>query len=666
MPLLPDWTEPAMYGLLGVAVAILFIGLRRKQLRYGLTWKQTAEAIYSLGKSKLLPRLTALSRHVLLQQRLARFPLGGTMHFLIYGGLLVLLIGTTLIFVEHDVLRATTIEYLRDGFYLFYEVSLDTFGLVLIAGILLGLLRRQIHSPPYLPRSRGHYTALNALLFLAVTGFLLEGMRLTLRPVDWAAYSYVGYGISRILERANGSNLETAYPYVWWSHAVVVFGLLATWPVTFFQHILVISMNVLASGAKDPTRISTPFNILAIAESEETEISVGIASIADLDWKHRINLDSCVNCGRCDAVCPAFAAGRNLAPRVLIQDMKAQLDVAAQDRLPFFDVIAEETVWACTNCGACVRECPAHVTHVDFILDLRRHLVSEGRLNEKQIAVLTNLERHGNPYGLPSHQRTRWMEGTEVPSIEDNLGFEYLYWVGCAAAYDQRVAKVARALVRILREAEVSFAVLGDREKCTGEIARRLGEEGRFQMLALENIEVLQSAGTKKIVTHCPHCYNVLKHEYPALGGEFEIVHHTQLMERLAAAGRLSPTPRQTFGKVTYHDPCNLSRINNIAEEPRKLLRSAGAELVEMGRIRDRTFCCGAGGANAWYNVGERERMSHIRMREADSTGAEMIATACPFCLNMLEDSAKLSSKRMTVQDIAEIVADSVQIGPQP
>jgi len=236
--------------------------------------------------------------------------------------------------------------------------------------------------------------------------------------------------------------------------------------------------------------------------------------------------------------------------------------------------------------------------------------------------------------------------------------------VGCAAAYDQRVAQVARAVVKVLREAEVSFAVMGEQEKCTGEIARRLGEEGRFQMLALENIEALQSAGTRKIVTHCPHCYNVLKHEYPELGGAFEVVHHTELIYGLVRQGRLPFDLPATAIRVTYHDPCNLSRVNEIAEEPRQLLRSVGSvDLVEMERTRDRTFCCGAGGANAWYNVPERERMSHIRAREAHSTGAEVIATACPFCLNMLEDAAR-SSIGMAVRDVAEIVADGLESSP--
>jgi Fe-S oxidoreductase len=330
------------------------------------------------------------------------------------------------------------------------------------------------------------------------------------------------------------------------------------------------------------------------------------------------------------------------------------------------DVIAEEVVWACTTCGACMQECPVDIEHVDTIVDLRRNLVmGESRFPPEAGALLRNLENAGNPWGMSQSQRAGWAEGLDVRVLDEGEEApEILYWVGCAGAFDDRAKKIAQALAQILATAEVSFAILGPRELCTGDPARRMGNEYLFQTLAEQNIETLSGAKVTTIVANCPHCFNTLRNEYPQYGGTFEVIHHTELLGRLVAQGRLRPT-ETVEALLAYHDPCYLGRHNQVYDAPRDVLgRVPGVRTVEMPRHRERGLCCGAGGARMWMEERIGKRINDERMDEAASTGADVVGVACPYCLIMLDDGAKGRGDQVEVLDVAQVLRRSVADPP--
>jgi Fe-S oxidoreductase len=325
--------------------------------------------------------------------------------------------------------------------------------------------------------------------------------------------------------------------------------------------------------------------------------------------------------------------------------------------------IRDVEMYSCVTCLACVYGCPVEINQVDFIGDLRRTIVSSNRLEPAQNTLLSNLASHQNPYGFSSSTRSNWTSGVpvEIKTIAENPNAEYLYWVGCVCSFDQRAQSIARSLAKIMNAAGVSFAILGNEEMCNGDPARRLGEEGRFQELALQNIEKLNGSKTKKIITSCPHCFNTIKNEYPTFGGNYEVIHHTQLISDLIATGKLKISSGKLKDiSVTLHDACYAVRYNNIFEEPRQALRSAKVDLREMHRCKDKTFCCGAGGSNYWYKVPQKQTITSIRTEEAAQTGAGTLATECPFCLSMFEDSTKVTGTKLEVRDVAELIADEL------
>jgi Fe-S oxidoreductase len=388
-------------------------------------------------------------------------------------------------------------------------------------------------------------------------------------------------------------------------------------------------------------------------------------------------LDACVSCGRCQDACPAFAAGKPLSPRDLVQTIRAEVDrldfaqlsatpEAGEGHSLGATVIAAETLWACTTCGACVQSCPVEVAPLEFITDLRRDRVAEGALRGPPAAALQKTQRSGNPWGLPQADRFKWAQGLDVPAVVENPDFEILYWVGCAASYDPRAGKVARALVGLLEAAGVNFACLGPEERCSGDAARRMGDEFLFQELATANIETLQRHQVRRIVTHCPHCLNALSRDYAAFGGGFEVIHHTQLLDELIGQGRLScGGGSAAAGPVTYHDPCYLARINGVVDAPRRVVdaaRGGGAdELREMPRRGCGTACCGGGGGRMWFEDAPDGRIGGDRIREALDTGAGTIAVSCPFCLTMMTDGVAAKDPGVVVKDVAEILAQGLK-----
>ena len=419
------------------------------------------------------------------------------------------------------------------------------------------------------------------------------------------------------------------------------------------------SVNLVGNFDKPLAAIKTPFNLgdVMSGKVDASQITSGVSKASDFDSAQRLTFDSCVEIGACEASCPATAAGRPLSPRVLVRKVSL-LAGASSDGDPF-QTVTEDELWSCTSCGACVSSCPVSVKHLDIIYDLRRGLVAKGKLDREKSAMLENLGQTQNPYGFKNSTRGDWANGLGVDTFASNPDAEYLYWVGCVSSFDQRAQRVARALSKILKQAGISFAILGPEEACVGDPARRLGEEGRYQELALQNIEKLNSHGVKKIIATCPHCFNALKNEYPQFGGTYEVVYHTQLISDLIREGRVKvPAEKIQSISVTLHDACYATRYNNVFEEPRQILEAAVTDVREMGRRKEKTFCCGAGGANYWFKVPQQRSIAGIRTEEALSTGAKEIATECPFCMSMFDDTTKVMNTGMDVKDVAEIVAE--------
>ena len=420
------------------------------------------------------------------------------------------------------------------------------------------------------------------------------------------------------------------------------------------------SVNLVGSFDKPSSAMSTPFNLADVmaGKTDPESIRSGVSTVSEFDTSQRLTSDSCVEIGACEAACPATAAGRPLSPRVLVRrvSLLAKAEGGAADP---FTAVGEDELWSCTTCGACMANGPVSVKHLDIVYELRRGLVAKGKLDKKKSTMLENLAQTQNPYGFKNSTRGAWAEGLGIDTLAANPKAEYLYWVGCLSSFDQRAQRIAVALSRILRQAGVSFAILGGEEMCVGDPARRLGEEGRYQELALQNIEKLNSYGVKKIIATCPHCFNALKNEYPAFGGKYEVIYHTQLISDLIRAGRVKiPAEKVRKISVTLHDACYATRYNSVFEEPREALAASVEDVREMGRRKEKTFCCGAGGSNYWYEVPQQRSIAGIRTEEATRTGAKTIATECPFCLSMLDDSTKVTNAGMDVRDVAEIVAE--------
>ncbi len=594
------------------------------------------------------------------QRRVARNDSGGVMHGAVFFGFLMLVAYTSLIFVQTDILPLFTGYVFMGGeFYLTLEFLGDTLGIAFIVGLAIAVYRRYVQKLKKLETRWDDYLVLTMLIWIGISGFLIEALRFISIPSQWAIFSPMGEALAAGMSglRIDGPDPRTVYQAFWWAHMFSVFSLIAITPYTKLVHVFTSGANVAIAPQKPMGKLNTPFSLSKMMESAEFEMPPNVKRVTDFSPVQLLALDACTNCGRCQEVCPAYAAGRDLTPRLVVRDLGGQLKERSAEDVLASGVIREDEMWACTTCNACVAVCPVLINQVDYIADFRRTLVAENKLDPMKRKFLENVGRSNNPFGLPQGERQGWLAETGAPTLQDNPGADYIYWIGCQASYDPRARKIASSVVRILRSAGVNFAVLGNEEVCTGEPVRRMGEEARFQELVLKNIETIQRSGLKTVITHCPHCFNTFLNEYPEFGAKFKVVHHSQLIAELASAGRLPKTVGG--GKVTFHDPCNLGRINGEFEAPRKVLASQGVELVEMKRSKMNSFCCGGGGANVWYQVPEKKKIGVIRIEEAKETGASVLAVACPFCITMFEDATKaIGDDSFEIKDIAEILAE--------
>lgn len=562
-------------------------------------------------------------------------------HLLIFYGFLVLFIGTCLVFV-HDRL----VPLLFGSRYLIFSLLLDLAGLAYLAGLGLALHRRYVAREARLEPTRDWGLVLGTLAAVGVTGFALEGARIAATMPAFEVWSPVGYGLAlafRLLA-SDPALWRGVHGALWGLHAATVFAFFALLVATPLRHMFAGPANILF-------RHGRPLGGLVPAAAPVARA----LKPADLTWRQLLDASACVRCGRCTAVCPATAAGKPLDPRRVIQAVLA----AGEGDVPLYARIRPEEAWSCTTCAACVWECPFDIEVLDKLVALRRQDVESGAVDRTVANPLEAIDERGNPWREPASSRLEWARGLQPRLIGPGEACEVLYWVGCAGAFDPQGRAVARAVLELLRRAGVDYGLIGLAEGCTGDPARRMGEEGLFARCAARNVQVLARYRFERLLVHCPHCLQVFRHEYVPFGGTYAVVHHSQLLAELVAAGRLKAS-REPGDPVTFHDPCYLARHNGEVEAPRDVLRALpGARLIEMGRARDRTFCCGAGGGGNWVEVRGGTRVAALRMAEAEGTGAATVATACPFCRIMLEGEIASRGSRVRVRDIAELLLEA-------
>ncbi|HET8756888.1 MAG TPA: 4Fe-4S dicluster domain-containing protein [Solirubrobacteraceae bacterium] len=544
--------------------------------------------------------------------------------------------------------------------------------IVLFPAIFIAMI--EIVDPDSAPDWGWYDTLADAFCVLALIGVAVAFfIRKVLRPQRFAG-SHLGEAdlillwIAAIVSTLLALHATGARVFAW-AHVLLILGFLAYLPHSKHLHIATAAINVYfgrtrSRGRLEPLRFDD--------ETPEEEMRFGVGTVQDLTWKQMMDAFSCTECGRCQDACPAFATGKVLSPKLVVMGVRDHLFAEGpalsrgEDEPPLSAVVSrdslEEMVWDCVTCGACVQACPVNIEHIDHIVDLRRHLVMvESRFPAEAEPMLRDVERQGNPWGKPQAERADWAAGLDVRVLEPgDAPPEVLYWVGCAASFDDRARESARSTAKLLAAAGVDFAILGPREACTGDPARRMGNEFVFQSYAEQNVATLDDAGVTKIVASCPHCFNTLASEYRDFGGRYEVVHHTELLAELVRDGRLAPTASEQT--ITYHDSCYLARHNDVRTQPRELAAAVGTP-VEMERREQRTFCCGAGGAHMWME--ERGRpINEERVREAAATGAETLAVACPFCTVMLDDGMRGSGGDMRVVDLATLLVEAVDAPP--
>jgi Fe-S oxidoreductase len=579
---------------------------------------------------------------VLGQRKLLQRPVPGLMHAFIFWGFLVLfptIVAAAISAVDkHFEIPAT-----------WFGDLVDVFVLLVLAGVVTAVVIRTVVRPA---RFEGSHRGEGFVILGLIAGVVLTLLCWHAAAVAVGVETHAGFlanALSHVFPHSGV--LERVFV---WAHLCFIFGFLIYLPYSKHLHIATAVVNVWFSHARargrlEPLRFDLP----------DSELRFGAGTVADLTWKQIVDGFSCTECGRCQDACPAHATGKILSPKLLIMGIRDQ--VFAQSAEPIAGHgVPEEMIWDCVTCGACVEACPVSIEHVDHIVDLRRHLVMvDSKFPAEAEPMLRDVERASNPWGKPQTERAAWAEELGVRVLEPgDRAPEYLYWVGCAASFDERAKKSAESTAKLLQKAGVDFAILGPRESCTGDPARRMGNEYVFQALAEQNVSTLNESGVTKIVASCPHCFNTLANEYGDFGGNYEVLHHTELLAQLVRDGRIEPKAGR--GEITYHDSCYLARHNDVRAEPRELVAAVGTP-VEMKRSGKQTFCCGAGGAHMWME----ERGSGIneeRVREAAETGAGTLAVACPFCTVMLDDGVRASGKQLRVVDVSTLLAESLEM----
>jgi Fe-S oxidoreductase/nitrate reductase gamma subunit len=669
----------------------------------GLPGKPSGAPDGSPEVGRTLPVTTSLATIATNQTVARRHTATGLAHFAVFWGFITLFIGTVILTIDEDIVGLGTeiltdkrASFFKGAFYVVYSVILDVMGLAAVIGLAYLALRR-LRKPSELDYTRaekpadgysrsefvkGDWLFLGLLGAVMVTGFVQEGFRIRASGFpDFEVWSPVAWVMAKGLNAAGmgAAGAGDARLATWWVHSLLALGFVAYIPFSKAMHMVVDAANLLAHSPSTARRLPPPAPGAAYP---------GYRVLADFTRKELVDLDACTKCGRCHVVCPAQVAGGPLSPRDLILDLRQWADAQVGNRTildweqrpapsgPLSgngstkvagDVIKEETLWSCTTCMACVEACPVGIEHVSTIIQLRRSLVDEGRMESTLQDTLQNLATQGNSFGKSSRMRARWTKGLDFP-VKDarKEPVRYLWFVGDYASFDERLAGLSRTLAGLLHDAGVDFGILYDDERNSGNDVRRVGEEGLFELLVEQNLAAFAKAEFAEIFTTDPHSFNTLRNEYPSFGATWPVHHYTQLLADLLESGQL---PVRPLGRrVTYHDPCYLARYNRVTDAPRRVLAALGCEVVEMPRNRDNTFCCGAGGGRIWMDdSGLAERPSENRIKEAVTTGIDTFVVACPKDVTMYTDAAKTTGHddRLAVVDIIQLV-DEAMVRPEP
>lgn len=625
-------------------------------------------------------RIQFVLRHFLGQEKLFKqdfWP--GLMHAIIFWGFLVIAIRTMSLFgMGFD--KTFVFPFLGGRLGDYYMLTLSSFEILVSIAVLYAFYRRLVIKPKRLTQETEGFFILGAILLLMISDFLAEGALLALHQPANAGWHYAAFATSQGLLAAGFApvTLKAIFASNYFIHIIVVLAFLNYLPYGKHFHVITALMNVFFIRMTPRGRLSK----MNLEDEEAT--SFGAGTVEDLTWKQILDIVSCTHCGRCSDVCPAWATGKPLSPKKISEDLfhhvqarehmlpgflsdhipAEKVDVGTEEKplVPF--VIEPDVIWSCTSCRACENACPVDIEYVDKIVDMRRHLVlTQGTFPEEVQATFKNMENQSNPWGISSDDRANWCADLGIKHISENPSAEYLYFVGCAGSFDDRNKKISTAFVKILQKANIDFAILGKEEGCTGDPARRIGNEYLFQMLAQQNVETMNNYKVKKVITACPHCFNTIKNEYPDFGGQYEVIHHTELIANLIEKGAITPT-KSRDETITYHDSCYLGRYNEVYAEPRKILESIpDLKIVEMALTKDHGRCCGAGGGRMWMEETIGTRVNHQRMEDALETNATTVASNCPFCVTMLHDAAndKEVAEKMKTQDVVEILAEAIE-----
>lgn len=638
------------YILAGISVIIFLIGVYFRASIWLAGIKRDRLDLSIVGIINLL-------KDGLLGRRIFKGDLSaGLMHLFIMWGFIGLFAGTVLLTIDYWLIR-----FLTDNIYLIYSFCLEILGLMLIAGLLIAMIRRYIARVARLSNRSQDFWILILLLACVLTGFMVEGVRLAVNMPEWEAYSFVGMILSSLI--SSKGQAEAVYPFIWWFHALMSLFLIAYFPFSKLFHSLAAPVNIYL--APQPA----PFISSKDRSSEGPEFS----------FRDMINFSACTNCGRCNEVCPSTSALEPFSPREFITqaDEYTKLKFNPLGRIKWrVPEISPEQIWYCTTCRACLEVCPVYIGAYEPIREARIAEIEKGsRVSSLLTRSLETLYMFNNPWGRSIKKRGEWPGDLTVPDITEGAKADICYFVGCTTSLDTRAQNLARALVKIMIHAGISFGTLGLKETCCGDIARRVGEQGLFEEQMQKTMALFSAYGITELVTSSPHCFNLFKNEYPAYQGikasderaPLRIRHYTQLLEELMERGLVRPVKELNI-TVAYHDPCYLGRYNGIYEAPRRIIRSIpGVRLVEMAHSGPDSLCCGGGGGRMWQELKEEKKMSEVRIREAADTGADVLVTACPYCLIMLEDALKTADleDRLKVMDLNELLTESLGLGDE-
>ena len=586
----------------------------------------------------------------------------GIMHLLIFWGVLIQVIGTAIKIMQMGLFVPFTWPLFSKGVYYGYELIMDLAGVAILVGVLMALIRRLFIKPHFMENSWDDFFALIMLALIPLVGFFNEGMRLYLMKPDWAGWSPIGNWTAGIWGSLPAAQVEAIHPYFFWTHVGLGLIFTASLPFTKLRHILFTPINIFFKTRREAGQLNS------IEDLMNAEV-LGASEVQEFSSLDLLAFDACLQCGRCEEVCPATSSGMSYSPRTLLLMLREGMaegmlapEVNADTALNP-ELLEEDYLWACTTCGHCLDVCPAFIRPPEQVIDIRRaQVLMTGEIPQTIGETLRNFERQGNPWGMPGQNRMAWAEGLDVRVLAPGDEVDVLYYVGCAGAFDDRNKQVTRAFIEILNKLGVDYGVLGDAEMCCGETSRRMGNEYLFQVAAEENIALFGQFKFNKIVTLCPHGLNTIKHEYPEFGGEYQVQHAAEFLAEHLAELNFRSDNGVDLGRLTFHDSCYLGRYNQIYNQPRQLLEGAHLSPLEMKASKGDSFCCGGGGGAMWMETAADTRINHHRLNQAMELDPNTIVTACPYCMIMFDDA--LRSKGMTEQvkvlDLIEVLNQSL------